>query len=217
MKKILLILVFLVLIIEVFAITAAIGTARGIVRIDVEEGKTVTLDRTLKVMNRNDVDVNVGLEVSGDLIGRLDLMETEFVMSPNEEKNVRYLVRINQPGRYVGKIKVGFARADGEEAGVGTMYTLIIIAEGEGEEFVSENQDLGNQDNLDDETGDDTEITGDVVDTPDDEDGVSVSFGNTKPPVKKQMNVDVFALVFILLLLSIIVLGGFLYLRKTLK
>jgi len=44
MKKILLILVFLILITQVFALTAAIGTARGIVRIDVEEGKTVTLD-----------------------------------------------------------------------------------------------------------------------------------------------------------------------------
>jgi len=208
MKKLLLILVLFILASNAFALTAAIGTARGIVRIDIEEGKTVTLDRTLKVMNRNDVNVNVGLEVSGDLIGKLELMENEFTLSPNEEKNVRYLVRIKQPGRYEGKILVGFAREDGEGAGVGTTYTLIIIAEGEGKEFVSE----------DNKTIEEDEITGDVVAEEDSkEEGVSVSFGNTKPPVKKQMNVDVFALGFVLLLIIIVVLGGIVYLRRKFK
>lgn len=215
MRKILLILVFLILIGNVFALTAALGTARGIVRIDVEEGQTTTLDRTLKVLNKNDVNVKVGLEVDGDLVGKLDLQETELILGPNEEHNIRYLVRIDQPGRYEGKIKAGFAREDGEGAGVGTTYTLIILAEGPGEEFVSEMQDTGDQESLDEEG--DNEITGDVVSEDEDEgDGVDVSFGNTEPAVKKQPNTNLWAFVIVLAVGILIILGVFVYLRRVL-
>jgi len=220
-KALLLILVFLVLIGDVFALTAALGTARGIVRVDVEEGQTVTLDRTLKVINKNDVNVKVGLEVSGDFVGRMDLEETELLLSPGEEKEVRYLVRINQPGTYQGKIRAGFAREDGQGAGVGTIYTLIVLAEGPGEEFVSETQPAENQDNTNTEdiTDEDNEITGDVVDdnTDDSGDGVNVAFGNTKPGVQKQTNTDATVLIAVLVVGVIIILGVFLYLRRVLK
>jgi len=219
MKKVLLLLVFLVLIGNVFALTAALGTARGVVRVDVEAGQTTTLDRTLKVINKNDVNVKVGLEIAGDFVGRMDLEETEFILNPGQEKNVRYLVRVNQPGTYQGKIRAGFAREDGEGAGVGTTYTLIVLAEGPGESFVSETQNTENQDNTADIVDGENDVTGDVVsdNEGDSGDGVDVSFGNTKPPVQKQANTEAIALIAILIIGVIIILGVFLYLRRVLK
>ncbi len=157
------------------------------------------------------------------LVGRLDLMENSFTLAPDEEKNVRYLVRIKQPGRYEGKIRVGFAREDGEGSGVGTTYTLIIIAEGTGEKFVPDSQDLEEQNNeekLSDEAGsDNTNTVENIVNKQEGQegDGVSVSFGNTKPPVQKQPNTNLWALIFVLVIGVVITLGVFVYLRRVLK
>lgn len=126
-----LITVVLVLFLAPFAsaITGSIGNAKAIVTVDLK--KSNVLERTVLVRNVNNVSVTVKLEAADDLEGITDILDKEFTLEPNQEKNARFTATIPKEGTYNGNIVIFFKPPEGKGAGVALQANLIIKATGQ--------------------------------------------------------------------------------------
>ena len=106
---------------SVFAITAKIGNARAI--LNGETGDT--LERTIKVINDNDVDVRIELFAGGDLADDIKIIDNNFTLAPGEERNARFEIYLREPGKTESNINVKFTAVD-DDQGVGLSSTLIV-------------------------------------------------------------------------------------------
>jgi len=109
------------------ALTGKIGNARAI--LNAETGDTI--DRTIKVINDNEVPVAIELFASGDLADDVTIIDNDFTLQPGEEKDARFTIYVSQAGTTETNVNVKFT-AIGEKQGVGMSSTLIIKAEDTG-------------------------------------------------------------------------------------
>ena len=141
-------LVFLILSIFVFfvpfasAIIGSIGNAKAIVNVDLN--KNNILERTVLIKNVNNFSIDVKLEPADGLEKITDIIDKEFTLKENEEKNARFKVTIPKEGVYNGNIVIFFKPEGGRGAGVVLQSNLIIKASGDKEVIVN---DLENKDN----------------------------------------------------------------------
>ena len=85
------IFVFFILIVSLsFSVSALTGKI-GNLKINeiVEIGDTV--DRTIRVINDNDISINVTLFLDGDLENEIELIDEKFTLGPGEEKKARFI------------------------------------------------------------------------------------------------------------------------------
>jgi len=151
---------------SVLAITGEIGNARAI--IDREWNGKETIERTILVINSNDVKLDITLEPSAGLEDIVELIDGEFELQPGEEKKARFNLKIEEEGRWNGKINVFFRPEEGNSVVLSSTIVLIVGDVEERDEIPEELPD--------DE--DDNEITGDVVrEEDDDADDSGVGFG----------------------------------------
>jgi hypothetical protein len=130
-KKLSLILamfMFLFLISNVYAITGKIGNGKMIVTL--EEGET--LDRTIRVINDNEVSLNITLFASGDLADDIEIIDESFILAAGDEKRARFKLEAKEIGNFESRINVQFAPVEGG-SGVGLSATVITKIVGEGE------------------------------------------------------------------------------------
>jgi len=170
-KKVLLgvVLVFLVFsCVNVYAITGKIGNGRMIVNLEVGE----TLDRTIRVINDNSVDLNITLFASGDLADDVELIDENFILKAGEEKKARFLLKAEKAGTYTTKINVKFAPLEEGENGVGLSATIITKIYKDGE-LPEVNDEDSNADNV----GDENLITGDSIKDSKESNGLLVFLG----------------------------------------
>jgi len=112
---------------SVFAISAAIGNGRMILRGDVGD----VVERYVKVINQNDFDVVINISVSGDLEKYVSLVDESFVLSSGEEKKAYFNIEFAKSGTSnVTNINVQFTEVGGE-GGAGLSSSVIVIAEGD--------------------------------------------------------------------------------------
>lgn len=144
------------------AIIGKIGN--GIMIIDAEVGDTV--ERSVLVINDNEIPVTISVFASGDLEKDVKILDDEFTLEPGEEKKARFTIRIRQPGTTTTRINVQFTPIDSSpsgnesKSGMGLSSKVTIHAVGEGE-LVEEEEETGNgEENTEEETGG---ITGDNV------------------------------------------------------
>ena len=71
---------------SVFAISAAIGNGRMILRGDVGDN----VERYVNVINQNDFDVVINISVSGDLENYVSLVDESFILSAGEERKAYF-------------------------------------------------------------------------------------------------------------------------------
>ncbi len=117
-------------VVHVSAITGKIGNGRMI--LDLEVGQT--LERTIRVINDNDVAVNITLFASGDLSEDVTILDENFILQPGDEKKAKFELLARKSGDYETKINVQFAPLEGESKnGVGISSTVITRIHGEGE------------------------------------------------------------------------------------
>jgi len=121
-------LILVMLVGNVLAITAKIGNARMILRPEVGD----EIEKSIQVINDNDVIVDINLFASGDLEDDIEIIDTEFRLEPGEEKKAFFKIEIKEPGKTETQINVQFTPVDGKN-GAGLSSTVIIIASGEGE------------------------------------------------------------------------------------
>lgn len=117
----------------IHALSASIGNARMILRVDVMPGKITTIERTIKVNNVNDVPVFIELVPADDLEYRTTILDTNVTIQPGESQDLGFKTDIYKPGDYEGTIGVKFyGIEDGKVkgSGVGLQSTIIIQAKG---------------------------------------------------------------------------------------
>ena len=148
------VLLFVLTLTPVLALSASIGNARMILYPTIVPGETSTIEKTILVRNINNVSVMIHLESLGDIENMTELLDNDFVLEPLQEKDARFRLTIDEPGRYEGNIAVSFALAeDAQSSGVGLLSNIIVIArEGNETTHVEVNQTIPtNQTQPDDE------------------------------------------------------------------
>jgi len=163
-KRVLILAISLILILNLFSVSALearIGNARMILR--VEQGDTI--ERSIRVINSNNISVNITLFASGDLADDTEIIDKSFILVPDEEKKAKFKIKVTKAGTTETKINIQFTPTD-EGNGVGLSSTIIIIAEensiwndwfGDDE---NENDDNSNEDSVNVITGDATSKSG---------------------------------------------------------
>lgn len=128
-KAYLILVLLLVLALNAFALSASIGNARMILYPEIAPGETVTIERTILVRNINNVSVLIHLDPFEELENMTEILDNDFVLEPLQEKDARFRLTIEEPGRYEGSIAVSFAPAeDPQGSGVGLLSNIIVIA-----------------------------------------------------------------------------------------
>ena len=152
----------------VSATTASIGNAKMILSLSPRE----TVERSILVRNVNDVPVTITLTPEGDLKDDIELEETEFVLSPREEKKAYFTIRAQNTGTTNSQINVLFTPEDGNV--VGLVSKIIVIVDGS-------DSDSGNENTTEnDNSKDNNEI---ITNSSDDGAGFSFNINNNKNKV----------------------------------
>jgi hypothetical protein len=111
------------------AISASIGNSRMVLYPLVFSGEPTIMEKYIAVNNINDIDVKVELKPSEGFEDYVEIIDSNFVLKPEESKDARFNVKISEPGRYDGKIYVSFLPVEeqGNASGVGLASNIIII------------------------------------------------------------------------------------------
>ncbi len=203
MKRICSILVIiLVFLPNVLAITGEIGNAKAV--LNREWNGKETLERTILVRNSNDVKLSIKLEPSDEIKDIVELIDGEFELQPGEEKKARYNLKIEEEGRWNGKINVYFRPEEGNSV---VLSSVIILS-------------VGNANNIDeipeDFSEEEDEINGTTVDIEeeaDDEENNDVSFGISGAKENKSNAVTIIVVIIALAVLGAAV-GLYFLLKK---
>lgn len=215
MRHTLLLLVLLMLVIPtVYSLSISIGEAKVILRADVPDGQIVTIDRSMRIKNPNDIPVMVNLEPSGGYKRIIELADNNFVLQPNETKRAYFKIVLRSGGRYEGKILVSFKpeNSSSKEMPIGFSSTIVIVANGT---VTQDYYDAMNstEDNKDEEKKE-------PVDLGDEEIPENASFSlDTTPSDKNVSSGKASPIIGIVLVAVIVILGAIIFfiIRRLLK
>jgi len=166
------------------AISGSIGNAKMILRDDVG----VEIERSILVINDNDVAVDIILEVSDELKDIVVLDEEGFRLGANERKDAGFKIKAVEEGLYDGRIVVKFKPEEGN--GIALASNVILITSGyvgggkedddkeddKEEDDKEDDKDEDTDEELEDEEEDDTD---DVIGLEDEEDEEEKDNGNS--------------------------------------
>ncbi|MEM3074760.1 MAG: hypothetical protein QW727_02350 [Candidatus Pacearchaeota archaeon] len=141
-----------------YAITGKIGNARMVINVEVGD----TIEKSIRVINDNEVHIEVNLFASGDLINNIEIIDSNFTLQPYEEKNARFKIRITSPGKTNSKINVQFKPSNSNESGIGLSSNIIVNAyekEGLSERGLSDDlEDVENEEDVGDVENEEIEV-----------------------------------------------------------
>ena len=193
------------------ALTATVGNARMVLRMEVGE----TLERSILVRNVNDVPVTIELSVSGALADGIDLNEDSFDLAPGEEKKAYFTVSPEEDATTNSKINIKFIPEEGNA--VGFSSAIIVIAGEGGEPTPIED----NTDNTDSEAQNDTNVQVPINQTQNDKkttSGLKIGSTSVKPLSSSSFSLTPpLILGTSTLLLAVILLGLLIYSFKVKK
>jgi len=143
----------------VSAITGSIGNARMVLRVNVGD----KIEKSILVKNVNDAPIDIKISASGDLEDYTKVIDNEFRLESDQEKNARFTIDVKKNGTFENKINVMFSPIE-KGNGVGLSSTVIIIANGEGEAGdEADNFDQSSNDNTNSDNNDNgMSLTGNV-------------------------------------------------------
>ena len=190
-------------------VTGAIGNGITVIpRQNVGEGKEVTLDRELIVINKNNFRVNITLEPSREIKDIVELLDTSFPLEANQEKNARFKIIVKDNNEHSGKTNVYFKPNEGN--GVVLASKLIILGD-KVEGNTEENNNI-TDDNTIDNTIDNT--VGNNVEK-ENNSNVSLKISGSATKTVKSSNINLSLVILILISLAIIgAIVGFIVLIK---
>ena len=185
MKKLLVLLSLMVLVLPVVhSLSASIGNAKAVLRVNASPDEPAIIERTILVNNKNDIPVKITVTPAKEFEKFVNILDKEFILQPGESKKAEFILTIDRGGTIEVKILVGFSPADPEskENNVGLASTIIIISEGpiiEDEEEIQEKTELG-EDVTGAVAGIEEGLDVETSEGEDNESGVSVSLGQPK-------------------------------------
>lgn len=129
------------LISQVSAITATLGSSRMVLKMEAGD----VLKKYVTVVNKNEVPVKIELTADGDLGENIELEETEFELSPGQEKKAYFEITApGENGMTETKINVKFIPTEGNPVGL-SATVIVIVSDGEeasvDEEVTSEDEE----------------------------------------------------------------------------
>lgn len=133
MKKLIFMICLLLIIVPtVYSLTASIGNARVVLRVNATPEDPEILERTLRTNNKNEIPVIVRLEPDDVLKHFTEIEDEEFVLQPGETKDAKFTLIIDRGGRFEGRMNVLFSPQDPEskENNVALGSNIIILSEG---------------------------------------------------------------------------------------
>lgn len=136
-------IVSLILCSFVSAITGSLGNARMVLRADVGD----SIDKYLTIKNVNDIPITIEIAASGDLEDYIKIKESNFTLSPGEERKADFTVYVAKNGTTETKLNVKYSQEKG--SGVGLSSTVIVIANGDDSDIDEDDfdiEDAGNED-----------------------------------------------------------------------
>ena len=139
-------LVVILAAVNISAIVAKIGNGKMI--LSVEKGDVI--ERSIRVINDNNISVNITLFSAGDLKDDTKIIDESFILSPGEEKNARFSINITKDnGTYTTKINVQFTPIGEnntlEKNGAGLSSTIITkVGDGGNNDEIIEDRDNQN-------------------------------------------------------------------------
>jgi hypothetical protein len=152
-------LILVVSIISISALNAKIGNGRMILRGKVGD----TLDKTIKVINDNSFPVRMELIAAGDMNESIKVIDNNFTLAAQEEKDARIQIKILNEGQQNGSVVIKFIPANIEDGKNGVALSSTIIVFGENNpDYVDDTTDDTTDDTSDDTTDDTTDDTGGV-------------------------------------------------------
>lgn len=113
------------------ALTASIGNARAVIYPELKAFGTTDIDRTIKVINTNNVSVNVSIYVPTEFQNIAEVKDKSFILAPKEEKDAKYTIHLTEAGDYDIKFNVVFSEP-GKDGGLVLTSTLVILATKDG-------------------------------------------------------------------------------------
>lgn len=200
--------VFLISCMSVSAITGKIGNGRMI--ISLEKGESI--EKSVLVINDNNVSVNISLWAVGNLSSRIKLEQTNFVLKPGEQRKAEFTLSAgNKAGRDEGKINVQFKPIGLNESGVGLASQIILNVYDEGK--------LPSQNNSENDAGDDNPIKNETENGPN---KISEAWNKIKSAVKEKISwiwgkINNNKAVLFLVLITVILAAGLIILRRIAK
>jgi len=133
MRKIAMLFVMVLLLAPMaHSLIAAIGNAKVILRVEASPDNPAILDRTLKVINKNDIAVKVTLTPDEELRPFITILDKEFELAPHTDKDAAYILNIDRGGQIDGIVNVAFMPADPtvKDNTVGLASRITIISDG---------------------------------------------------------------------------------------
>jgi hypothetical protein len=121
-----LILVIILSINFISALSAKIGNGKVVLNAKVGD----IIEKSVKVINSNNVSVLIELSGGGDLEDQFKFKENNFTVAPNEETDAGYSLRVTKEGRSDSQINVKFTPIGGKNGIVLPASIIIFAAKG---------------------------------------------------------------------------------------
>lgn len=133
LKRLIIILALMLLVLPAaYSLTASIGNAKAILRVNASPDDPAILPRTIEVFNKNDIAVRITLTPDVKFEKFIDIKDKEFILQPGESKKAAYILTIDRGGQIEGLINVAYRAAEpgARETPVGLSAKLVILSEG---------------------------------------------------------------------------------------
>ena len=91
------------------SLTISLRPPKMILRLNITPGEITTQDSFLEIKNYNNETMTVTFEPTGDMIGLVELEQTNITLQPNQMERVNFTVRVSQPGEYKGGILASYS------------------------------------------------------------------------------------------------------------
>ena len=138
-------LIFLLVPAFVSAVTATLQGARMVLSAQVGE----KIERSITVMNRNDISVTINITKSGDLADNLVISgKTTFELEPGQEQKVFFTIKASEPGTTETRINVLFIPSEGNAVGLPAVITFVASGEGQATTDDGDAQKADNSDGI---------------------------------------------------------------------
>lgn len=178
--NVLILLLFIVIASSVYAISGRIGNGKMFLKAEVSDDEPASIEKYILVRNVNDVSVKIQLIADGNIKDFVSIPEPEFVLAPGEDRKANFVINVEQPGVYIGRINVYFSPFEEKGPGVVLSSQISLDVSGEGERIVFPEVPI--EEIVEDITPEDTEVISEVpeetTDSGEDVTGVSVSIEN---------------------------------------
>ena len=153
-------LLVLVVVSSVYAISGRIGNGKMFLKAEVSDDEPASIEKYILVRNVNDISVKIQLVSDGNIKDFISIPESEFVLAPGQDKKANFVINVEQPGLYEGRINVYFSPFEEKGPGVVLSSQISLDVSGEGERIVFPEAPI--EETAEDITPEDTETISEV-------------------------------------------------------